>query len=99
MPDNGNRIARPAIAAAVSMLGLSLGVTGAQAQKQPHPATMRPQANPQGVLIGLDQPASQQFKSSQYKSGQYKSSQLKSQQLKSSQYKSSQFKDQQFGGH
>ncbi|MES2097659.1 MAG: hypothetical protein V4459_12950 [Pseudomonadota bacterium] len=86
---------RPAIAAAVSMLGLSLGVSGAHAQKAP-PV---PAGNPQGVLIGLNQPGAQtsdQIKSEQLKSQQLKSSQIKSDQIKSDQYKSSQFKSDQY---
>jgi len=50
---------KPALAAAVSMLGLSLGVTDAAAQKQP--------GETQGVLIGLDKPDSTQIKSEQIK--------------------------------
>ena len=84
---------RPAIAAAVSMLSLSLGVSGAEAQTQPGGA---PQSNPQGVLIGLNKPgASDQIKGEQYKSQQWKSDQLKSQQYKSDQLKSQQWKSDQ----
>jgi hypothetical protein len=88
------------LGAAISMLGLSLGVASpAEAQRQP--AT--PQAGgTQGVLIGLNQPGNQapqaggtqgvligldQPGSQQWKSQQYKSQQLKSQQLKSQQIK------------
>jgi hypothetical protein len=92
---------KPALAAAVSMLGLSLGVTGAAGQKQP-----APQGNNQGILIGLDQPGSAQIKGEQIKgegpaSVQWKSpsssqikvdgaasSQIKSEQIKSTQLKS-----------
>jgi hypothetical protein len=71
---------KPALAAAVSMLGLSLGVTDAAAQKQPGVST----GETQGVLIGLDKPDSAQIKSEQIKapaSNQWKSpssTQLKS---------------------
>ena len=73
---------KPALAAAVSMLGLSLGVTDAAAQKQPGVPT----GETQGVLIGLDKPDSTQIKSEQVKgqapvSNQWKapsSTQLKS---------------------
>jgi hypothetical protein len=73
---------KPALAAAVSMLGLSLGVTDAAAQKQPG----APTGETQGVLIGLDKPDSTQIKSEQLKgqapvSNQWKapsSTQLKS---------------------
>jgi hypothetical protein len=54
---------KPALAAAVSMLGLSLGVTDAAAQKQPGVPT----GETQGVLIGLDKPDSTQIKSEQVK--------------------------------
>ncbi|THD37874.1 MAG: hypothetical protein E7773_02535 [Sphingomonas sp.] len=83
---------RPAIAAAVSMLGLSLGVGTADAQTQPGSTA----PGTQGVPIGLGQPGSSQFKSQQLKSEQLKSEQLKSQQLKSEQLKSQQFKSTQF---
>jgi len=81
------------LTAAISMLGLSLGVSGpADAQYTP----MRPGAQGnQGVLIGLNQPSSGQYKSEQWKSEQLKSQQLKSEQLKSQQYKSQQFKSNQ----
>lgn len=88
------KAAAAALGAAISMLGLSLGVaTSAEAQRvpgmqPPGPPVTPPQAGgTQGVLIGLDQPGSQQWKSQQYKSQQYKSEQLKSQQLKSQQIK------------
>ncbi|MDB5679633.1 hypothetical protein [Sphingomonas bacterium] len=87
MADHG-KSTRPALAAAVSMLGLSLGISAAEAQTQP----TAPTASPQGVLIGLGQPGSNQVKSEQLKSQQYKSDQLKSEQLKSQQLKSTQFK-------
>lgn len=85
---------KPALAAAVSMLGLSLGVTDAAAQKQPGVPT----GDTQGVLIGLNKPDSTQIKSEQLKSTQLKapasnqwkapsSTQLKSEQLKSNQFK------------
>ena len=83
---------RPAIAAAVSMLSLSLGVSGADAQKYPATPPPAPSGNPQGVLIGLDQPGSDQVKSQQWKSNQLKSQQWKSDQLKSEQLKSQQLK-------
>ena len=70
---------KPALAAAVSMLGLSLGVTDAAAQKQPGVPT----GDTQGVLIGLNKPDS-----SQIKSEQLKSSQIKSQAPVSTQWKS-----------
>jgi hypothetical protein len=60
---------KPALAAAVSMLGLSLGVTDAAAQKQP--------GETQGVLIGLDKPDSTQIKSEQVKGRAPVSNQLK----------------------
>jgi hypothetical protein len=82
-----------ALGAAISMVGLSLGVS-APADAQYTPAGPRAQGN-QGVLIGLNQPSSQQYKSDQYKSQQLKSEQLKSEQLKSQQYKSDQYKSQQ----
>jgi hypothetical protein len=72
---------KPALAAAVSMLGLSLGVTDAAAQKQPVPT-----GETQGVLIGLDKPDSTQIKSEQVKGQAPVSNQLKapaSNQLKS----------------
>ena len=59
---------KPALAAAVSMLGLSLGVTDAAAQKQPGV----PPGDTQGVLIGLDKPDSSQINSEQLKSTQIK---------------------------
>lgn len=73
---------KPALAAAVSMLGLSLGVTNAAAQKQ----SGVPKGETQGVLIGLDKPEGTQIKSEQLKrqapvSNQFKapsSTQLKS---------------------
>lgn len=79
-----------ALTAAISMLGLSLGVS-APAEAQHRPARPAAQGN-QGVLIALNQPASQQFKSEQLKSEQLKSQQLKSEQLKSQQLKSQQLK-------
>ena len=78
-----------ALSAAISMLGLSLGVSA------PADAQYAPVAGPQGtqgVLIGLNQPSSQQYKSEQWKSEQLKSEQFKSQQLKSQQFKSQQLK-------
>ena len=63
---------KPALAAAVSMLGLALGVTDAAAQKQPG----APTGDTQGVLIGLNKPDSTQIKSTQIKaptSNQWKS--------------------------
>jgi hypothetical protein len=79
------KTATAALGAAISMLGLSLGVaTPAEAQAAP-PASG--QAGTQGVLIGLNQPSAQQWKSEQHKSQQWKSEQLKSQQLKSQQIK------------
>jgi hypothetical protein len=82
------------LGAAISMLGLSLGVsTPADAQYTPAAPSGQGQ---QGVLIGLNQPSSQQYKSDQYKSQQFKSDQLKSQQFKSDQLKSQQFKSNQF---
>jgi hypothetical protein len=82
------------LTAAISMLGLSLGVSGpADAQYMP----VGPGApGTQGVLIGLNQPSSEQYKSEQWKSQQLKSEQLKSEQLKSEQLKSQQLKSQQF---
>jgi len=80
------------LAAAISMLGLSLGVSG------PADAQYGPVAGPQGtqgVLIGLNQPSSGQYKSEQWKSQQLKSEQLKSEQLKSQQWKSQQYKSNQ----
>ena len=56
-------LTKPALAAAVSILGLSLGVTDAAAQKQPGVPT----GETQGVLIGLDKPDSTQIKSEQLK--------------------------------
>ena len=83
-----------ALTAAISMLGLSLGVSGpAEAQYTPAGADAQ---GKQGVLIGLNQPSSQQYKSEQLKSEQLKSQQLKSEQLKSEQLKSQQFKSQQY---
>ncbi len=82
-----------ALASAISMLGLSLGVSApAEAQYGPRPGA---QSGNQGVLIGLNQPSSGQYKSDQYKSQQLKSEQLKSEQLKSQQLKSEQLKSQQ----
>jgi len=78
------------LAAAISMLGLSLGVSG-PADAQYAPVGPGPQGT-QGVLIGLNQPSSGQYKSEQWKSEQLKSEQLKSQQYKSQQYKSQQLK-------
>ncbi|MEO8375448.1 MAG: hypothetical protein ABI471_09495 [Sphingomonas bacterium] len=89
MSENSKKAA--ALTAAISMLGLSLGVSApADAQYAP----VRPGAQPgtQGVLIGLNQPSSQQYKSEQWKSEQLKSEQLKSQQFKSQQFKSQQLK-------
>ena len=77
---------KPALAAAVSMLGLSLGVTDAAAQKQ----SGVPTGDTQGVLIGLNKPGSAQIKSEQLKS-----SQIKGERPVSNQYKmptSNQFK-------
>jgi hypothetical protein len=65
---------KPALAAAVSMLGLSLGVTDAAAQKQPG----MPTGETQGVLIGLDKPDSTQIKSEQVKGQAPVSNQWKS---------------------
>ena len=65
---------KPALAAAVSMLGLSLGVTDAAAQKQPGV----PAGETQGVLIGLDKPDSTQIKSEQVKGQAPVSNQWKS---------------------
>lgn len=84
-----------ALATAISMLGLSLGVS-APADAQYAPAGPGAKPGSQGVLIGLNQPSSQQYKSDQYKSQQFKSDQLKSQQFKSDQLKSQQFKSQQY---
>jgi hypothetical protein len=67
---------KPALAAAVSMLGLSLGVTDAAAQTQPGVPT----GETQGVLIGLDKPDSN--------SNQIKSEQVKGQVPVSNQWKS-----------
>ena len=83
-----------ALTAAISMLGLSLGVSGpAEAQYTPAGADAQ---GKQGVLIGLNQPSSQQYQSDQYKSQQLKSEQLKSEQLKSEQLKSEQYKSEQY---
>jgi hypothetical protein len=82
-----------ALTAAISMLGLSLGVS-APADAQYAPVRPGAQGN-QGVLIGLNQPSSQQYKSEQWKSEQLKSEQLKSDQFKSQQYKSQQYKSNQ----
>ena len=80
-----------AVAAALSMLGLSLGISGpASAQITPG----APTPGTQGVLIGLNQPGSSQIKSEQLKSEQLKSAQIKSDQLKSQQWKSSAYKSQ-----
>jgi hypothetical protein len=84
---------KAALGAAISMLGLSLGVS-APADAQYAPASGG--QGKQGVLIGLNQPSSGQYKSDQYKSQQLKSDQLKSQQYKSDQLKSQQFKSDQF---
>jgi hypothetical protein len=65
---------KPALAAAVSMLGLSLGVTDAAAQTQPGVPT----GETQGVLIGLDKPDSTQIKSEQVKGQAPVSNQWKS---------------------
>ena len=65
-----------ALTAAISMLGLSLGVSG-PADAQYAPARPSGQGN-QGVLIGLNQPSSGQYKSEQWKSEQLKSEQLRS---------------------
>ncbi len=65
---------KPALAAAVSMLGLSLGVTDAAAQKQ----SGVPQGDTQGVLIGLNKPGSAQIKSEQIKGQAPVSNQFKS---------------------
>jgi hypothetical protein len=65
---------KPALAAAVSMLGLSLGVTDAAAQNQPGVPT----GETQGVLIGLDKPDSTQIKSEQVKGQAPVSNQWKS---------------------
>jgi hypothetical protein len=65
---------KPALAAAVSMLGLALGVTDAAAQKQPG----APTGDTQGVLIGLDKPDSTQIKSEQLKGQAPVSNQWKS---------------------
>jgi len=92
---NDRATKRPAIAAAISMLSLSLGVSGADAQKYPATPPPAPAGNPQGVLIGLDQPGSDQIKSQQWKSDQLKSQQWKSDQLKSQQWKSDQLKSDQ----
>jgi hypothetical protein len=79
------------------MLGLSLGVTDAAAQKQPGVPT----GDTQGVLIGLNKPDSTQIKSTQIKapiSNQWKSpesSQIKNEAPVSNQFKapsSNQFK-------
>ena len=82
-----------ALGAAISMLGLSLGVS-APADAQYTPVTPGAQGN-QGVLIGLNKPSSEQYKSEQWKSEQLKSEQLKSEQLKSQQFKSQQFRSNQ----
>ena len=82
-----------ALTAAISMLGLSLGVSG-PADAQYAPVRPSGQGN-QGVLIGLNQPSSGQYKSEQWKSEQLKSEQLKSEQLKSQQWKSQQYKSNQ----
>jgi hypothetical protein len=82
------------LTAAISMLGLSLGVS-APADAQFGPPLPGAQPGNQGVLIGLNQPSSEQLKSEQFKSEQYKSEQLKSQQLKSQQLKSQQLKSNQ----
>ena len=78
------------LTAAISMLGLSLGVS-APAEAQYAPVAPSAQGT-QGVLIGLNQPSSQQYKSEQWKSEQLKSEQFKSQQFKSQQFKSQQLK-------
>ena len=102
MPRRVKPIARPGIAAVVSTLALSLGVSSTGADAQGYPGA---QPGTNGVLIGLDQPASvqdktgpltsQQYKSQQYKAEQLTSEQLKSEQLKSEQLKSEQLKSQQ----
>ncbi|CAN5464804.1 hypothetical protein BH10PSE14_BH10PSE14_43170 [soil metagenome] len=98
------KTATAALGAAISMLGLSLGVaTPAEAQAVPPAAGG--QAGTQGILIGLNQPRSEQQKGTQgvliglnqpsaqqWKSEQYKSQQYKSEQLKSQQLKSQQIK-------
>jgi hypothetical protein len=92
-----------ALGAAISMLGLSLGVASpAEAQRHPGQSPAPQRGGTQGVLIGLNQPGSHapqtggtqgvliglnQPGSQQWKSQQYKSQQLKSQQLKSQQIK------------
>src|SRR3569623_2766307 len=89
---NDRTTKRPAIAAAISMLSLSLGVSGADAQKYPATPPPAPTGSPQGVLLGLAQPGSDQIKSQQWQSDQLKSQQWKSDQLKSQQWKSDQLK-------
>ena len=83
-----------ALAAAVSTLALSLGISPASASEPPVPS-----GNP-GEMIGPNQTTStqqksEQFKSEQFKSGQFKSGQFKSGQFKSQQFKSEQLKSQQ----
>ena len=88
-----------ALGAAISMLGLSLGVASpAEAQRHPGGQPPAPQrGGTQGVLIGLNQPGSHAPQAggtqgvliglNQPGSQQWKSQQLKSQQLKSQQIK------------
>jgi hypothetical protein len=92
---------KPALAAAVSLLGLSLGVTDASAQKQPG----APTGDTQGILIGLNKPGSTQIKGEDPASTQIKgenptsmqwksptSGQIKGEGPISNQYKSDQIK-------
>ena len=105
MSDDGKSGAATALTAAISMLGLSLGISAPAAAQwvpgvrgaQPSGPQPMPGAQPgtEGILIGLDQPASRQVKierSEQLKSEQFKSEQLKSRQFKSQQFKSEQVK-------
>lgn len=93
------KAATTALGAAISMLGLSLGVA-APAEAQMVPPVAGGQAGTQGILIGLDQPRAPQQNGTQgvliglnqpgaqqWKSQQYKSQQYKSEQLKSQQIK------------
>ena len=81
---------KPALAAAVSTLAMSLGISPANASAPGDPGDI---TGPNQSMSA--QQKSEQFKSNQFKSQQYKSEQLKSEQLKSQQLKSEQLKSEQ----
>ena len=73
------------LAAAVSTLAMSLGISPASASAPGDPGDITGPNQSTSAQQKSEQFKSEQFKSNQFKSQQYKSEQLKSEQMKSSQ--------------